>query len=377
MKKAIVLFLCLLFLPSVAISATTVYPEVFGTDNLTDGSINHMRFNPNPTEPTCEEAMFYWDATDHTFAVCPDIPGTIMQLGQEMWVRAVNKTGSQIDNGEVVLIQGAQGNRPKVVLANAISADLSHGTIGVATEDIANNAEGFITHIGLVRNIDTSDFEVGDVLYVSDSTSGALTNSAPAAPSHSVKVGVALSSNANTGVMFVNVDVGNEMGGMHDTTITNPQADDSLLYNGAIWVNVPHTFGEIYYHNDAGTLDFSTTTDLINVTTLSEGLSNNMTLNGTNGSITVIDADTYRAELSASMQSASAADFDFHIGVDGTDQDKCHANRRIGTGTDTGNIGMTCLLDLAAGEVVTFMVNSAANETIKFEALNWNMDRIP
>jgi hypothetical protein len=162
-----------------------------------------------------------------------------------------------------------------------------------------------------------------------------------------------------------------------DVTCTGEGADDSLLYNGSEWVNVPHTYGELYYHNDVGTLDFATTTALINVTGLTNGLSSNMTLNDTNGSITVIDADTYRVELSASFQSASAADFDLHIGVDGVDQDKCHANRRIGTGTDVGNAGMTCLLDLAASEVVTFMVNSAANETIKFEALNWNMDRIP
>jgi hypothetical protein len=162
-----------------------------------------------------------------------------------------------------------------------------------------------------------------------------------------------------------------------DVTCTGLLADDSLLYNGTEWENVPHTFGELYYHNDAGTLDFSTTTALINVTGITNGLSSNMTLSGTNGSITVIDTDTYRVELSASFQSASAADFDLHIGVDGVDQDKCHANRRIGTGTDVGNAGMTCLLDLAANEVVTFMVNSAANETIKFEALNWNMDRIP
>jgi hypothetical protein len=162
-----------------------------------------------------------------------------------------------------------------------------------------------------------------------------------------------------------------------DVTCTGTQSDDSLLYNGTGWENVPHTFGELYYHNDAGTLDFSTTTALINVTGLTNGLSSNMTLNDTNGSITVIDADTYRIELSASFQSASAADFDLHIGIDGAEQDKCHANRRIGTGTDVGNAGMTCLLDLAVNEVVTFMVNSAANETIKFEALNFNLDRIP
>jgi hypothetical protein len=233
--------------------------------------------------------------------------------------------------------------------------------------------------VGKVRGIDTRNFSAGDFLYLSTTQDGGITNSIPDAPNRKVFIGLAENSTVN-GSLWVTINNGRPIGGLHDVALsasTSPSADDSLLYNGSAWINVPHTFGELYYHNDAGTLDFSTTTALINVTGITNGLSNNMTLSGTNGSITVVDADTYRTELTASMQSASAADFDFHIGVDGVDQDKCHANRRIGTGTDTGNIGMTCLLDLAVGKVVTFMVNSAASETIKFEALNWNMDRIP
>lgn len=41
-----------------------------------------------------------------------------------MWVRIVNKTGVQINNGQVVYINGAQGNRPSAALAEA-NADAS------------------------------------------------------------------------------------------------------------------------------------------------------------------------------------------------------------------------------------------------------------
>lgn len=382
MKRILAIALGVVFLLGfigMAMAQRNSHTDNVTAEQLTNGTVDYMRLDPNPTEPTCQEAIFYWDATDHTFAICPDVAGSIMQIGQEMWVRVVNKTGEQIANGTVVIIQGAQGQRPKIVKADASTAALSHGTIGLATEDIADNAEGFVTHIGLVRGVKTDDFAPGDVLYL-DTTAGEIVNSPPSAPNHAVRVGQALNSHANQGAIFTNVDVGGEMADLHDVDrlVVNAVASDSLLFDGNVWVNVPHTFGELFYHGEAGaTLDFSTNEALINVTGLADGLANNMTLNDTNGSIAVIDADVHRASLSASFQAASAGTFDLHIGIDGVDQDKCHANRRIGTGTDVGNTNITCLLDLAAGEVVTFMVNSAASETIKFEALNFNLERIP
>jgi hypothetical protein len=310
--------------------------------------------------------------------ICTENSDVTIQAGQEMHVRGTNKTGVTLTNGQVVFIDGAQGFRPTFALANATTEDASSKTIGIVTADIDNNATGYVTTTGLVRDIDTSTMLVGNVVWLGTDP-GSYTDEMPNTPNHAVVLGVVTRSSATEGIIYVSVINGFELWELHDvdSIVANAVADDSLLFDGTKWVNVPHTFGELYYHNDAGTLDFATTTALINVTGLTNGLSNNMTLSGTNGTNTVIDADTYRVELSASMQSASAADFDFHIGVDGVDEDKCHANRRIGTGTDTGNIGMTCLLDLATDEVVTFMVNSAANETIKFESINWNMDRIP
>jgi hypothetical protein len=369
MKKIIFFLIALLFISS---SAMALDVPMYGTSY--DG-LPYVRFNLGETT-TCVEGMIKWNDDDKTVDICTENGDVTIQTGQEMHVRGTNKTGTTLTNGQVVFINGAQGARPTFALANATSEDTSERTIGIVTADILDDATGYVTTTGLVRDVDTSLCPNGAVIYLSN-TPGAFTNAMPATPNHAVSLGIVVRSHADEGIVYVTVINGFELSELHDVLITNISADDSLLYNGTYWENVPHTYGELYYHNDAGTLDFSTTTALINVTGITNGLSNNMTLSGTNGSITVIDADTYRVELTASMQSASAADFDFHIGVGGVDQDKCHANRRLGTGTDTGNIGMTCLLDLATDEAVTFMVNSAASETIKFEALNWNMDRIP
>jgi hypothetical protein len=326
---------------------------------------------------TCVAGRIKWNEDDGTSETCTDIVGHVIQHGQEIAPRVVNKAGFKILNGQVVTITGAQGNRMAVGLANAASATTSR-IIGVATSDIEDNATGPVTLIGKVRGVDTRNFSTGDLLFLSATVDGGMVNSVPDAPNRKAFIGVVESSTVS-GEIWVTIANGRPIWGLHDVynQVANAVADDSLLFDGTAWINIPHTYGELYYHSDIATLDFSTDVALINVTGLTNGVFSNVTLSDTDGSITIIDADTYLISLSASFRAASAGDFDLHVGIDGVDQDKCHANRRIGTGTDVGNIGITCMLELDAAEVVTFMVNSVASETIKFEALNWNMERIP
>jgi hypothetical protein len=338
----------------------------------------YVQFDLNPAI-SCEEGVIKWNADDKTMDICTENSEVTIQTGQEMHVRGTNKSGATLTNGQVVFINGAQGSRPIFALANATIEDTSERTIGIVTADIDNNATGYVTTTGLVRDIDTSALDAGEVAFL-DTTPGGFTNTAPATPNHRVSLGVVLRSHADEGIIYVTVINGFEIGELHDVADSasqSPADDSTLLYNStsSTWEPVPHTYGEMYYHNDVGTLDFATDNALINVTGITNGVFSNMTLNDTNGSITVIDADTYTCDASVSFQAASAGDFDHHIGVNGVDQDKCHASRRIGTGTDTGNIGMTCILELSANDVITLMVNSVAAETIKYENLNFNCDR--
>ena len=369
MKRAIILFLCLLTLPSVAISATTVYPDKTILEN-----IKEVRFDLNYTGE-CEEGTAYWNTDDRTLNVGLG-GGVCGQAFEEQFITVVNKTGSQIEDGSAVCISGVLGQRPKAILADASTEATGDCLIGVATEDIANNGNGRITTFGLVRDINTTFCSEGDMVYTS-TTPGAISNVAAASPNHPNMVGFCLTSHASEGAILVKTQIGSELTDEHDVTITNPQDNNSLLYNGTLWVNIPHTYGEVYYHNDTGTLDFSTTAALINVTGISNGVSNNTTLSGTTGTITIIDADTYSIQSTESMRAASAGTFNFHVGVNGVDQDKCHANRKIDNASSVGNVGISCLLVLSAGDVLTNMVNSVASETVKFEHLNLNIQRIP
>lgn len=186
--------------------AAAIYvPYIGATGNVDLGThqitLDATNYNTTPSI-TPVIGSTYWDATDETLATMLNSQVTL-QHGQEMHVRAVNKTGVQINDGDVVYIDGAQGNRPTIALAQANTMTTSH-TIGVATQNIADNAEGFVTVRGVVRGYNTSGFTEGDALYLSASSAGDLTNTVPVTPNYVVLVGYALNS-TNNGQILVDV----------------------------------------------------------------------------------------------------------------------------------------------------------------------------
>lgn len=167
--------------------------------NMSSLNFNSVNFTTTPTDANAVGRLV-WNDVDGTLNLGLKGGNSVLQLGQETMVRVLNKTGSTITNGLVVRLTGSQGNRVTVALAQANSAANATGVLGVATEDIANNAEGFVTTIGHVRDIDTSAFTEGDTVYLSSSVAGGLTTTAP---SVSVRVGVVERAHATLGRIFV------------------------------------------------------------------------------------------------------------------------------------------------------------------------------
>jgi len=164
-------------------------------------NVGTIYFNTDPDHTHVEGAMA-WDPDDKTLHLDTEVTGTALQIGQEIYLRATNKTGAQLDNGTVVYIDSAQGSRPTVAKADADLSAEACKTIGLTTHDIANNGTGYVTTYGLVRDIDTSSWSAGDVLYLS-STAGTMTNVRPSIPAHSIRIGYVVFSNASEGIVFV------------------------------------------------------------------------------------------------------------------------------------------------------------------------------
>lgn len=185
----------------------------------------------------------YWDEGNKTPTVVIDAD-VALQLGQEMLALVYNNSGSTITNGSVVAVNGAQGQRPAVVLADADSEALSAPTLGIATEDIAAGAEGFITTFGFVRGLNTAAFTAGNPIYLSQ-TAGQFTATRPTAPAHTVALGWVIKVNASSGEVFVNINNGWELDELHNVLISSPISGNTLIYDAVagVWKNANLTAG--------------------------------------------------------------------------------------------------------------------------------------
>lgn len=155
---------------------------------------------PAPADKTRRMA---WNATDQTVNIGMEY-GVIQQIGQEVYARVGNTTGSTIPNGTVV---GFAGATPNALLVSPYLADGSSPSLyilGVMTHDLPDSGEkGYCTTWGFVRDLDTSAFTAGDLLYASPSVAGALTNVKPTAPNNVIPVAACVVSDATSGVIFV------------------------------------------------------------------------------------------------------------------------------------------------------------------------------
>jgi len=188
------------------IDAAPVEMEVSGAQGpagsgLT-GEISYLSFDPTPTGVPTAEGTVSWNSDDHTLNLQTDIAGVVQQIGQEQHIRVRNTTGSTIQNGSVVYLSGAGGQRPLVALADADNDTHVLSTIGVATADIDHNSFGYVTTSGLVRGVNTNGMTEGSPIYL-DTTAGAFTQSVPTG--NKVRVGWCIVA-GNSGTILVHVD---------------------------------------------------------------------------------------------------------------------------------------------------------------------------
>ncbi len=167
------------------------------TDTGEFENVNGIQFDTTPTALTPAEGLLQWNATDGTLDLGMSGGDVTMQLGQEMFAKVRNVSGSLIPNGTPVYTSGRTGNRPNIYPARS-DVDSTSRIIGITTQDIASPSDGYVTTVGYVRQIKTdytgagnwgTTWNQGDILYVSKTVAGQLTNVEPSAPHHSDIVG--------------------------------------------------------------------------------------------------------------------------------------------------------------------------------------------
>jgi nitrogen fixation protein len=209
---------------------------------------------------TASVAVTRWNDTIGSTETTLKGGSVVIKNGVDLVARVVNKVtpNTTLTKAayQVVKVSGAQGQRLAVDFAQGNNDLNSADTIGVVTETIATNQEGFILTVGQLEGINTTGslqsetWADGDVLYLSPTTAGAMTNIKPTGlTGHIVVLGYVEYAHAVHGKIYVKIMNGWELDELHNVYI-NPSTlanNDVLTYDSAssLWKNKQSNYLQI------------------------------------------------------------------------------------------------------------------------------------
>jgi hypothetical protein len=350
---------------------TGFVPYTGATANVDLGTFglisDYLRLNITPSSIPTTVGTMSWNNSDGTMDIRLKGGNVTLQVGEETVVRVVNKSGVDLleANYQVVRVRneaegGAQGQRLAVVLARANTKVNHTGLLGIVTETINSNQEGFVTNFGIVRDIDTTGdlqgetWADGDVLWLSETTAGALTNVEPT--THPVQIGYVTYAHANNGKIFVYLQEGvDELDELHDVNIVDVANNDGIFYNSttSFWEN--KTIAEVLGYTPANAAtNIATTAPLQGGGDLSANRTFSITQSGaaSDGYLSSIDWNTFNNKQPAGSYVPTSR----LLSINGTQYD-LSADRSWSVGT------VTSVAALTLGTTGTDLSSSVANGT--------------
>ncbi len=131
-------------------------------------------------EITNNYGLTYPEATDSVNVhndikkLADDIDDAIASLdASNVRIKVLNNSGTTIGAGKPVYATGHTNNKTTISLFTSTLSD-NYPLLGLTKTSLANNESGEVVVAGVLTNINTSGFSVGELLYVN--SSGALTN---------------------------------------------------------------------------------------------------------------------------------------------------------------------------------------------------------
>jgi hypothetical protein len=172
------------------------------TDDLTEGATNQYFTNARSRSAisltSTNTSELSYDSNTGVFSY---VSPTTVTGANSVTLEVRNTTGATIPKGAAVYISGHSGSKILIDLADS-DASGKYPAIGLAAGAIANNSDGEVTVYGELAGVNTSSYNVGDVLYLS-STAGALTNTRPTSNADAVQnIGKVARSDSN-GIIIV------------------------------------------------------------------------------------------------------------------------------------------------------------------------------
>jgi hypothetical protein len=174
------------------------------------------------------------------------IGGNVVQhIGEDQFFYA--KATATITKGQVIMFTGAVG--ASGVPTGSPATGITDGSyiMGIAAENIANNGFGLIQSFGTLRNVNTSGYADGDILWYNPAVTGGLTKVKPVAPNLKAQMAAVINGgSAGGGTILIRISAGSTLGGTDSNAqIDTPSNGQIITYDGldGYWKNTDLTAG--------------------------------------------------------------------------------------------------------------------------------------
>lgn len=138
-------------------------------------------------------------------------------------------------------------------------------------------------------------------------------------------------------------------------------------------------YGEIYVQGNSSGQTTNASADTFDKVTqfASDGVSDGCTNAAASDQITVGSTGIYNAHCEVSFSGTLSVEMSLRLSVNGTDQAKSEAVRKIGTNGDVGSASIHALLSLTANDIVTLEVASnGTSDSFVMQAANLSVVRV-
>jgi hypothetical protein len=214
---------------------------IAGATTITD--IDYIDFDTTYSA-TIGAGQLGWNGND-TLSLGMIGGNVIQHIGEDLYFYC--KATATITKGQVVMFTGAVG--ASGVPTGSPATGITDGTyiMGIAAENIANNGFGLVQAFGELRNVNTSGYADGDILWYNPAVAGGLTKIKPVAPNLKAQMAAVINGgSAGGGTILIRIDAGSTLGGTDSNAqIDTPSNGQIITYDGqdGYWKNTDLTAG--------------------------------------------------------------------------------------------------------------------------------------
>jgi hypothetical protein len=205
--------------------------NVSGVNSITDPDT--IGFNTAYATPLTA-GQLGWDNTFNSLAYGMSGGNIIQHIGEDTYIYI--KATAAITKGQVIMFTGSVGASGIITGAPATGVTNGQYIVGVAAESIANNGFGYVQTFGELRNVNTSAFADGDILYYNSAVTGGFTTTFPTSGLIVTVAAVVNGGSVGGGVIQIRVTVTQRITASTGITVTQTNAGSSITNSGVLGV---------------------------------------------------------------------------------------------------------------------------------------------